>query len=172
MKAIVDKAGAAKARYQEAWALWNEKRPRTGAQAVEFLQSISKAHSGPVPDAFVDMVAQFQGSHEEDIDHIVFGAVDDIQVIISESQARAASEEADDVGAEGGLTAQDRIGIASVVQKRASELRARLRERRDQDAEATSSDGKPRAPKEFVIRRRSKHEDYAKQGQKEDTDKP
>ena len=112
------------------------------------------------------MVAQFQGSHEEDVDHIVFGAVDDIQAIISESRAMAALE-GNDGHEERGLTAQDRIGIAAVVQKHAAELRAHLREKREWEAEAVPSNGKPRVLNEAVTRFRSKH-GKAKQDQEED----
>lgn len=94
------------------------------------------------------MVAQFQGSHEEDIDRIVFGAVDDIQAIIAESRAAAAVDGVEAVGEEG-LTAQDRVSIASVVQKRARELREYIRER-------GLEDGKP--SRGAVARFRAKHQ--------------
>lgn len=129
LKAFVDKARAAKSKYDHVHIAWSENKPRTPSEAVAFLRRISRSGSGPVPDSFVDMVAQFQGSHEEDIDRIVFGAVDDIQAIIAESRAAAAVDGVETVGEEG-LTAQDRVKIASIVQKRARELREYIREKK------------------------------------------
>ncbi|GJE95509.1 hypothetical protein PsYK624_116940 [Phanerochaete sordida] len=134
LKALVDKARAAKAKYNHVRSTWSETQPRTPGEALAFLRRVSRSHAGPVPDAFVDMVAQFQGAHEEDIDRIVFGAVDDIQAIIAESRAEAAAGGAEAVGEEG-LTPRDRARIAAAVQRHAQALRAYARERRERAPE-------------------------------------
>lgn len=160
--ALVDKAHAAKARYNEVRTAFKANRPRTAAEAVAFLRSFSRSRSGtpgPIPDAFVDMVAQFQGDYEEDIDRIVFGACDDIQTIVSES--RAASPDADGGMGEEGLTADDRKRISAVVQKRVGELQVHLRGRsKEGDAEDTP----------VVKRWRTKYKEA--QQRPEDDDKP
>lgn len=129
LASLVAKANAAKARYVEVRAAWKDNQPRTASDAVAFLRSLSRSRSGPVPDTFVDMVAQFQGAHEEDIDRILFGACDDIQAIIAEPRG-AAPPESDGGVAEQGLTSEDRRRIGLVVQQRAAELREKIRARR------------------------------------------
>lgn len=138
LQALVQRAQATKEKYNQVRAAWSETKPRTPADAVAFLRRISRSHSGPVPDAFVDMVAQFQGSHEEDIDRIIFGAVDDIEAIIAESRAAAAAEGREAVGEEG-LSAQDRVKIAEVVQRHAQKLRVYVRERKARGGEDEQS---------------------------------
>lgn len=125
-----------------------EEKPRSPAEAVAFLRRYSRSKSGPVPDTFVDMVSQFQGDHEEDIDNIVFGACDDIRVILAESKAAAASDPEGN-GAKEGLSSDDRVKIASIVQRRAAELRARVRERK----ERSDADSEPRGFKSSVVTR-------------------
>lgn len=158
LAALVAKARAAKARYVEVRTAWKDSPPRTASDAVNFLRSLSRSRSGPVPGAFVDMVSQFQGAHEEDIDRIVFGACDDIRAIIAESHGADAPGEDGSV-AEQALTLEDKRRIGAVVQQRAAELRSKLRGRRSADYGVTQVGGEDERPLNSVLKRwKNRHE--------------
>ncbi|KIP08407.1 hypothetical protein PHLGIDRAFT_127026 [Phlebiopsis gigantea 11061_1 CR5-6] len=144
LAALVARANAAKARYVEVRTAWKDNRPRTASDAVVFLRSLSRSRSGPVPDAFVDMVAQFQGAHEEDIDRIVFGACDDIHAIIAKSPEVDLPEEDGGAG-EQGLTSEEKRKIGTVVQKRGLELKEKLRSRHSDNGVVKGGDEDRRA---------------------------
>ena len=167
LAALVNKARAAKVRYHEVCVAFRANKPRSAAEAIEFLRSLSRSRSGPIPDAFVDMVAQFQGDHEEDIDRIVFGACDDIQAIIRESRAVSMPESDGGIGEEG-LSTEDRRRIEMVVRKRASELRKRLREQRGKDDGTGLAVDDSHDSKSVLIRWRAKHREAHQHSESEE----
>lgn len=125
---MVDRVLRVKAKVEQVKGAFVDQRPQNMAEAVAFLRSISKSQRGPVPDAFVDAVAQYQGAHDEDIDDIVFGACDDIRSVLAHTNSVKVSENG--VVVEASLPKEDRVRIVDAVQRRAGELRRRLRERR------------------------------------------
>lgn len=137
---MVDRVLRVKAKVEQVKGAFVDQRPQNMAEAVAFLRSISKSQQGPVPDAFVDAVAQYQGAHDEDIDNIVFGACDDIRSVLAHTNSVKVSENGAVV--EASLPKEDRVRIVDAVQRRARELRRRLRERRkESEAAEEQSEG-------------------------------